>query len=94
MDSQPNRETIAHNLPLLLSIDEMANPLEVLRGFLSSFDLESLRRLYELILFIALEIDDERLGLDITRSELSLFLERLPRVFEAIYCLTKLDQND
>jgi hypothetical protein len=94
MDSQPNREHIAHNIPLLLSFDEMADPLEVLKGFLSSFDLESLRRLYDLILFIALEIDDERLGLDITRSELSLFLERLPRVFEAIHCLIKPNQND
>jgi hypothetical protein len=72
----------------------MSDPLEVLKGFLSSFDLEALRWLYELILFIALEIDDERLGLVITKSELSLFLERPPRAFEAIHCLTKQSQNN
>jgi hypothetical protein len=87
MDSQPNREHIAHNIPLLLTIEEMNDPLPVLRDFLSSFDLEYLRQLYDLILFVLFEIDDERIGQDITRSELSLYLEKLPRLMEAIHCL-------
>jgi hypothetical protein len=89
MASQPNRDLIAPNQPLLLTLEEIASPSIVIEHFLGCFDMESLRRLYELLLFTAMEMDDERLGLEITRSELSLFFEQLPKIFEAMYCLGK-----
>ncbi len=89
MASQPNRDLIAPNQPLLLNLEEIASPSKVIEDFLSCFDMESLRRLYDLLLFTAMEMDDERLGLEITRYELSLFFERLPKIFEAMHCFGK-----
>lgn len=86
MDSQTNRERIARNLPLLLTPQEMADPLSVIQGFMVCFDLESLRRIHRVCLFNVLGMDDEQLGIGVERPELAYYFEVWEIFIEAVYC--------
>ena len=88
----PNHSIIAANTPLLLTIDEMVSPLEVITSMFQGLTLDDMRGLLEEVFNSAICKSDDDQG-DWGWEDLFFLKKETIRLVEAIFWLHHRDQR-
>lgn len=84
MENIRNSAIVAPNTPLNLTLEEIANPNEVVKDFFSCFTLDDFREIMALLLESTLSLSDDHLD-GVSRADLIFSGKQFIRFTEACY---------